>query len=101
MVAAYAVMAAVNREIRNRQLRGQRSRRQLGQGQSFQTVFARNPFPLVDKVLLHASHKSDGPAKPNRPEPQKISNKTCQRDLMGLGLNVSTCVRGDTSCVRG
>jgi hypothetical protein len=57
------------------ELRCQRPRRELGEGEAFHVILNRYPLLSLDQVFLHVSRQSDGSSKTQRSQTQEIEQK--------------------------
>src|SRR5262249_28090235 len=61
------------------ELRGERSRRELCEGQPLLVVFRRDPAAPFDEVTLHVTNERDGPAEAHRAQTKEVEEQLAQR----------------------
>ena len=76
----------------HRELRGERARQGLRDGETLEVFLLREPPAALDEVTLHVGGESDRPAEAERPQSQKVPRKIAQPELALAGhvsLNTS------------
>ena len=56
----------------DRELRGERARRELREREALDVVLLRDPAPSLDEVALHVPGERDRPAEAERPQAQEV-----------------------------
>jgi hypothetical protein len=59
----------------DRELRGERPWRELGESQALLVVLRRDPAPPLHEVALHVAAERDGATEPERPKADKIAQQ--------------------------
>src|SRR5205085_10869983 len=62
-----------------RELRGERSRRELREREPLDVVLLADPPLALDEVALHVTRERDRPAEPDGPELQEVTDEAAQR----------------------
>src|SRR5262249_49762536 len=75
----------------DRELRGERTRRELRQRQALEVVLLLDPAAPLDEVALHVARERDWPAEAEGPEREEVAGEVAQAGADGLNDTPVRC----------